>query len=152
MNNEITTQEQNQDVNIFNITQQDVGQMITSFKADPKDRATSVAIFNAMNNPQEKISAHINEEIDVENYLIEMAQIEDEDTQGNKLGTYSNVPRVVFVTPDGVAYQAVSFGMARVVRNIIACCGNAPWSPAVRLKIKQTPTKKGSMLTADMIG
>ena len=152
MTTEITTTEQNQAINAFNITQQGVGQMITSFVADEADRATSVQLFNAMNNPQEKISDHINEEIEVENYLVEMTEIEDEGHEGNKLGTFSTVPRVVFVTPEGIAYQAVSFGMARVVRNIIAVCGNAPWKPAIKLKIKQQPTKKGSMLTADMLG
>lgn len=151
MTNEITLNNQNE-ITAFNITQQGAGQMITSFKGDPNDRATSVKIFNALNNPTEKVSAHINEEIEVENYLIEMAQIADTDAYGNELETFSTVPRVVLVTPDGVSYQAVSFGMANVVRNIIAVCGNAPWTPAVKLKIKQQPTKKGSMLTADMIG
>lgn len=151
MTNEITLNNQNE-ITAFNITQQGVGQMITSFKGDPNDRANSVKIFNALNNPTEKISAHINEEIEVENYLIEMAQIADTDNYGNELETFSTVPRVVLVTPEGVSYQAVSFGMANVVRNIIAVCGNAPWQPAVKLKIKQQPTKKGSMLTADMIG
>ncbi len=149
MTNEITTTEQ---ITAMNITSQSAGQMVTSFKGDPTDRAMSVKIFNALNNPTEKISAHINEEIEVENYLVEMAQIADTDAYGNELDTFSVVPRVVLVTPEGVSYQAVSFGMANVVRNIIAVCGDAPWKPAVKLKIKQQPTKKGSMLTADMIG
>lgn len=149
MTNEITTNEQ---ITAMNITSQSAGQMVTSFKGDPADRATSVKIFNALNNPTEKISAHINEEIEVENYLVEMAQIADTDAYGNELDTFSVVPRVVLVTPEGISYQAVSFGMANVVRNIIAVCGDAPWQPAVKLKIKQQPTKKGSMLTADMIG
>lgn len=150
------TQEQTQAIETantsLNITNAEVGTMVTSFKANPKDRALSAKIFNALNNPTEKISAHINEEIEVENYLVEMAQIEDVDDFGNSLETFSKVPRVVFVSPDGTSYQAVSYGMANVLRNIIAVAGDAPWSPAIRLKIKQVPTKNGSMLTADMVG
>lgn len=152
MTNEITTTEQTQELTINNIINAPVGQMITSIKGDPADRATAVKIFNAMNNPAERISAHINEEIEVQDYLVEMAQIQDEDEFGNTLETYSVVPRVVLLSPDGTSYQATSFGIARMLRNVIATCGDAPWEPSVRLKIKQQPTKKGSMLTADMIG
>ena len=152
MTTEITTQEQTQEVTINNIVNAPAGQMITSIKGDPTDRVTAVKIFNAMNNPAERVSAHINEEIEVQDYLVEMAQMQDEDEFGNALETYSVVPRVVLLSPDGTAYQATSFGMARVLRNVIATCGDAPWEPPVRLKIKQQPTKKGSMLTADMIG
>lgn len=139
-------------ITVANVTNANVGTMVTSFKADPADRATSVKIFNALNNPSERIANHINETIEVENYLIEMAEIEDTDAYGNGLGTFSNVPRVVVVAPDGTAYQAVSFGIANAVRNIVAVCGDAPWKPAVKLKIKQVATKRGSMLTVDMVG
>lgn len=151
-NTQLATQEQTQELTINNIVNAPAGQMITSIKGDPADRETAVKIFNAMNNPAERVSAHINEEIEVQDYLVEMAQIQDEDEFGNTLETFSVVPRVVLLTPDGTAYQATSFGMARVLRNVIATCGDAPWSPSVKLKIKQQPTKRGSMLTADMVG
>lgn len=136
----------------LNITQQNAGAMVTSFKADPNDRATSIKIFNAMNNPAERVADHINETIEIQDYLIEMSEIEETDKYGNPTGAYATVPRVVLVSPDGTAYQAVSVGMANMVRNICAVCGNAPWMPAVQLKIKQVATKNGSMLTADMVG
>lgn len=151
-NTEIEKAEPTQEITINNIAASNAGAMVTSLRANPNDRKESVRIFNAMNNPNERISEHINETIKVQDYLIEMTQIEDTDQNGNGLGTFQNVPRVVLVSPDGTSYQAVSFGIANAIRNVVIVCGNAPWKPAVQLKIKQVPTKRGSMLTVDMVG
>ena len=151
-NTEIQATEQTNAITVQNITNAASGAMITSLRANPDDRAASVRVFNAMNNPNERVSNHINETIEVQDYLIEMTQIEDTDSYGNGLGSYSVVPRVVLVAPDGTSYQAVSYGIANAVRNVVIVCGDAPWNPAVQLKIKQVPTKRGSMLTVDMVG
>lgn len=137
---------------VQNITSASAGAMITSLHANPNDRAASVRVFNAMNNPTDRVANHINETIEVQDYLIEMSEIEDTDAYGNGLGSYSVVPRVVLVAPDGTSYQAVSYGIANAVRNVVVVCGDAPWQPPVQLKIKQVPTKRGSMLTVDMVG
>lgn len=137
---------------IQNITSASAGAMITSLRANPDDRTESVRVFNAMNNPTDRVANHINETIEVQDYLIEMSEIEDTDAYGNGLGSYSVVPRVVLVAPDGTSYQAVSYGIANAVRNVVVVCGDAPWQPPVQLKIKQVPTKRGSMLTVDMVG
>lgn len=151
-NTEIQATEQTNAITVQNITNAAPGAMITSLRANPNDRAASVRVFNAMNNPTDRVANHINETIEVQDYLIEMTQIEDTDSYGNGLGSYSVVPRVVLVAPDGTSYQAVSYGIANAVRNVVIVCGDAPWSPAVQLKIKQVPTKRGSMLTVDMVG
>lgn len=137
---------------IQSITNANVGAMITSLRANPNDRAASVRVFNAMNNPTDRVANHINETIEVQDYLIEMTEIEDTDAYGNGLGSHSVVPRVVLVAPDGTSYQAVSYGIANSVRNVVVVCGDAPWQPPVQFKIKQVPTKRGSMLTVDMVG
>ena len=151
-NTEIQATEQTNAITVQNITNAAPGAMITSLRANPNDRAASVRVFNAMNNPTDRVANHINETIEVQDYLIEMTQIEDTDSYGNGLGSYSVVPRVVLVAPDGTSYQAVSYGIANAVRNVVIVCGDAPWNPAVQLKIKQVPTKRGSMLTVDMVG
>lgn len=146
------TENQAQAITIQNITGASVGAMITSLRANPNDRAASARVFNAMNNPADRVANHINETIEVQDYLIEMTEIEDTDAYGNGLGSYSVVPRVVLVAPDGTSYQAVSYGIANAVRNAVVVCGDAPWQPPVQLKIKQVSTKRGSMLTVDMVG
>lgn len=146
------TENQVQAITIQNITNASVGAMITSLHANRDDRKASVRVFNAMNNPTDRVANHINETIEVQDYLIEMTEIEDTDAYGNGLNSYSVVPRVVLVAPDGTSYQAVSYGIANAVRNVVVVCGDAPWQPPVQLKIKQVPTKHGSMLTVDMVG
>ena len=139
-------------ITINNVTSAQAGSMITSFKAEPGDRAQAVRIYNALNNPSDRVANHINEVLSIRDYLIEITTIEDVDSMGNGLGTYTKVPRVVLVTEDGTSYQAVSFGMYTAIRNVVAVCGDAPWEPAVQLKVKQVPTKRGSMLTCEMVG
>lgn len=145
-------QAQQASVSIQNVTSAGVGAMVTSLRANPDDRAASVRVFNAMNNPTDRVASHINETIVVQDYLIEMTEIEDTDAYGNGLGTLSVVPRTVLVAPDGTSYQATSYGIANAVRNVALVCGDAPWNPPVQLKVKQVPTKRGSMLTVDMVG
>lgn len=130
-----------------NITTQQAGTMATSIKADPNDRESSAKLFNAMNNPGERIANHINETISVTDYLIEMTEVASDET-----GEIVTVPRVVFLDSKGTAYQAVSVGMANVLKKLVMVCGDAPWKPALKLKIKQQSTKRGSMLTADLEG
>lgn len=147
-----TVQAQQASVSIQNVTSAGVGAMVTSLRANPDDRAASVRVFNAMNNPTDRVANHINETIEIQDYLIEMTGVEDTDAYGNGLGTLSVVPRTVLVAPDGTSYQATSYGIANAVRNVVMVCGDAPWNPPVRIKVKQVPTKRGSMLTVDMVG
>lgn len=144
--------QQQASLSIQNVTSAGVGAMVTSLRANPNDRAASVRVFNAMNNPTDRVANHINETIEVQDYLIEMTGVEDTDAYGNGLGTLSVVPRTVLVAPDGTSYQATSYGIANAVRNVVMVCGDAPWNPPVQLKVKQVPTKRGSMLTVDMVG
>lgn len=133
--------------NTNNILNSQAGAMVCSIKADPTDRQASAKIYNAMNNPTHRVNDYINKEIDVTDFLIEMTDILNDET-----GEVSTVPRVVLIDADGESYQSVSIGMANVVRNLVNVCGMAPWNPPVTIRIKQQPTKRGSMLTADMVG
>lgn len=131
---------------INNIAGAAVGTIVSSIKADPSDREAAKKVYNAMNNPEHRIADYINKKIKVTDYLIEIAEIANEET-----GEVSTVPRVVLLDDKGASYQAVSVGMANALRNLCIACGNAPWNPAIELEIKQQPTKNGSMLTAVMV-
>ena len=63
-------------------------------------------------------------------------------------GEISRVPRVVLIDVDGKAYQATSVGMFNVIKNAYAVFGQAPWTPPLKMHIKQKAVKNGSMLTA----
>lgn len=129
-----------------NILTMPAGAMVTSLKAEPGDREAATKLFNAMNNPGHKISDMINKRIAVRDFLMEMTEVANEET-----GEVSTVPRCVFIDDKGESYQAVSLGMANVLRNMVAAFGPAPWEPAITIEIKQQKVKRGSMLTADVV-
>lgn len=107
------------------------------------DRETAKRVYNAMNDPEFRIADFINKTIEVENVLLEIRDILNEES-----GEISRVPRVVLIDAEGKAYQATSVGMFNVVKNAFAVFGPAPWTPALKMHIKQKAVKNGSMLTA----
>ena len=76
---------------------------------------------------------------------MEIVSVESEET-----GELSEIPRTVLIDENGKAYQATSVGMFNVVKNAINVFGPAPWNDPLIFTIKQIPTKRGSMLTADI--
>ena len=106
------------------------------------NRADDAKVFNAINNPEFRIADFINKEIAVENFAVEIVELENDET-----GEISRVPRVVLIDTEGNAYQATSVGMLTAVKNAVAVFGMAPWKPALQIVIKQKATRGGSMLT-----
>lgn len=132
---------------VNNITAQPAGAMVCSIVAKPGDRETAAKIYNAMNNPAHRVADYINKEIDVVDYLVEMTEIANEET-----GEVSTVPRCVLIDAKGESYQAVSVGVANALAKLVMVCGPATWEPALKVRVKQQTTKRGSMLTLEMVG
>ena len=104
-------------------------------------------LFNAMTNPDERIAAHINEEIEISELYAEMMDLTDEDT-----GEVTAAPRVILINPAGVSFVAVSVGVYGDVKRLIQIFGEpASWTAPIRVKVKQVPIKKGSMLKLQLI-
>lgn len=110
------------------------------------NRADDAKVFNAINNPEYRIADFINKHIEVENFAVEIVELENEET-----GEVSRVPRVVLIDTDGAAYQATSIGMLTAIKNAVIVFGNAPWNPALEIEIKQKATRSGSMLTFTVV-
>ena len=132
-------------IDINTMLAQDAGTTFCSIPFDATDRKTQAQVFKALNNPTHRVADFINKTIQVENVLVESADIINEET-----GEISRVPRVVLIAADGTSYQAVSLGMFNAVKNAFRCFGAAPWKPALEFAIKQVSVKNGSMLTADV--
>lgn len=137
MSNELTT------ITPATIMAADTGASWCSIQAQPGDRAAAAKIFNALNEPDAKISDYINKTIPVRDVLIETVEIVNEET-----GMVDKCPRVVLIDEDGKSYAAVSVGMLNVVKNAVACFGKPSWEPALEFDIIQKAVKNGSMLTA----
>lgn len=123
-----------------------VGSIVCSIKPDKDDRETSAKIYNAMNNPTYRVADFINKEINIVDYLVEITEIVNEE-----VGSVSTVPRVVLIDENGDSYQAVSVGIANALRNLVIACGDAPFTPPVKVMVKQQATRNGSMLTFAMV-
>lgn len=127
-------------------TTDNVGKMVCSIKPSG-NRKEDAKIFAALNNPEFRIANFINKRIKVQNILVEIREILDEDT-----GELETAPRVVLISEDGKAYQAVSKGIFSAVKNAFEVFGAAPWDPPLEIEVKQVPVGKGSMLTFDVVG
>lgn len=127
-------------------TNENVGKMVCSIQPTG-NRKEDAKIFTALNNPEFRIANFINKRIKVANVLVEIREILNEDS-----GEIETVPRVVLISDEGKAYQAVSTGIFNAVKSAFHVFGAAPWEPPLEIEIKQIAVGKGSMLTFDVIG
>ena len=130
--------------NVGSLMSAGVGASFCSVQADG-DRKSAAKVYNALNNPDERVANMINQDIAVTDVLIEIAEIANEET--NEVST---VPRVVLIDDKGKTYQAVSLGMFNAVKNAITVFGMPTWEPPLVFTIKQKPVRNGSMLTAEI--
>ena len=131
---------------VATISNSQPGTSICSIKPDPGDAELAKTVYNAMNNPTHKLSDFVNKKINVANYLIEVAEIADEDT-----GEILKTPRTVLISPDGESFMATSKGVYKSIRNAVAVLGDAPWNGGVVFEVKQQKVGRGNMLTLMMV-
>lgn len=94
-----------------------------------EDNRAKATLYNACANP-EKLSAKINEPIEMTHFYVEVIQCANETS-----GELVNVPRVVIIDKYGKGYQAVSVGIYNAVKRIVSMFGNpAAWDSPVTVK------------------
>ena len=117
------------------------GQFYCSIQNDGS-RKSKVAIFNAINNAEEKVSDHINEVLEIVNLVAHPVTLVDEQT-----GEVTEALRTVLIDKNGKGYEAVSGGIANALSRIMAIVGepmNGAWEKEpVKMKIKQVKTRNG---------
>lgn len=127
-------------------TQDNIGKMVCSIKPTG-NRKEDAKIFAALNNPEFRLANFINKTLKIQNVLVEIREIMNDET-----GEIETAPRVVLISEDGKAYQAVSKGIFNAVKNAYEVFGQAPWDPPLEIEVKQIAVGKGSMLTFDVLG
>ena len=127
-------------------TQDNIGKMVCSIKPTG-NRKEDAKIFAALNNPEFRLANFINKTLKIQNVLVEIREILNDET-----GEIETAPRVVLISEDGKAYQAVSKGIFNAVKNAYEVFGQAPWDPPLEIEVKQIAVGKGSMLTFDVLG
>lgn len=113
----------------------------------PKDKKEETILFNAINNPDYKISDFINTEIMVQNVICEMVQCTNKET-----GELQSVPRIVLITPNNETYQAVSVGIYNSMKKVFAIKGlPETWEEPIKIKIQQVTRGERKMLTFTLV-
>lgn len=105
----------------------------SSFPATDANR-----VIRYMQGKASPLSENIGQTILVEHVLAHRVEMVDEESGEITLGD-----RIVLVTPKGDAYQAVSAGVRRSVQLIAHFKGLPPWTPPLKLKVEQIPTRRG---------
>lgn len=113
-----------------------------------EDPVKKAELFNAMNNPDERLADHINEVIKVKDVYCEAVELVNEQT-----GESTVNPRIVLIDESGKSYQCVSFGVFNALKKIIspAFFGAPTWENPIPIKVKQVTKGQRSMLTLEIL-
>lgn len=105
---------------------------------NPSDRAGKIALFNALNSPDESLSEHIGETIQVVDIILHKVELDEED------GTQREGVRTILIAQDGTSYAAVSGGVANAVQRILSVFGSPEtWELPLGIKVQQKNTRNG---------
>lgn len=103
-------------------------------------------LFNAMNNPDERISNMINKQIRAKDLYIEVVNCTNTET-----GEVTACPRIVIIDDKGKSYQAVSIGIYSALKKVIQVFGAPTWEKPIPLEVKQITKGDRKMLTLNVV-
>ena len=103
-------------------------------------------LFNAMNNPDERLADCINKRIKAKDLYIEVVNCTNEET-----GEVTACPRIVIIDENGKSYQAVSIGIYSALKKVIQVYGAPTWETPVTLEVRQITKGNRKMLTLNVI-
>lgn len=112
----------------------------TSMKGDTVEEKSK--LFNAMNNPDKRISDMIGKIINVKDVFVEEVRFADEET-----GEITFAPRIVVIDTNGESYQAVSVGVMSAFKKLFQLFGQPTWPEGIPLEVKQVKNGKNNILT-----
>lgn len=109
----------------------------------PEEKAT---LFNAMNNPDERIADHINETIAVKDLYCEVVQCVNQET-----GEVSTCPRIVLIDDKGKSYASVSLGIYSAMKKLMTIYGQPTWDKPIKVKVMQISKGTRKMLSLKLV-
>lgn len=103
-------------------------------------------LYNAMNNPDKRLSDMINMQINAKDLYIEVVNCTNTET-----GEVTACPRIVIIDEKGRSYQAVSIGIYSALKKVIQVYGAPTWEKAIKLEVKQITKGERKMLTLNVV-
>ena len=112
----------------------------TSMKGNTDEEKAK--LFNAMNNPDHRISDMIGKTITVKDVFVEEVEMVNEET-----GEIVKAPRIVVIDVKGESYQAVSVGVMSAFKKLFQLFGAPTWEKGIPLEVRQLKKGKNNILT-----
>ena len=100
-----------------------------------ESREARVAVYNAINSPDHKLSDFIGKRIEVTDLCIEHMNKETGEMEANA--------RVVLIDKNGESYTCVSGGIYSAVKKLVTVFGEPTWEPALPIEVQNISTKNG---------
>ena len=104
-----------------------------SIKGD--SREALVAMYNAINSPDHKLSDFVGKKLNIKDISIERVENMNEET-----GEMAANARVVLIDENGESYTCVSSGIYSAIKKLVAVFGEPTWEP---VEVQNLSTKKG---------
>ena len=101
-------------------------------------REALVAMYNAINSPDHKLSDFVGKKLNIKDISIERVENMNDET-----GEMAANARVVLIDENGESYTCVSSGIYSAIKKLVAVFGEPTWEPALPVEIQNLSTKKG---------
>lgn len=119
-------------------------QQFCSMKATTDEEKAK--LYNAMNNPDERLGDKINMQIKAKDLYVEVVNCTNAET-----GEVTPCPRIVIIDDKGKSYQCVSVGIFSALKKIIQVYGAPTWTKPITLEVKQITKGERKMLTLNVV-
>ena len=107
-----------------------------SIKGDTRE--AKVAMYNAINSPDHKLSDFVGKKLNIKDISIERVENSSDET-----GEMVANARVVLIDENGESYTCVSRGIYSAIKKLVSVFGEPTWEPALPVEIQNLSTKKG---------
>lgn len=107
-----------------------------SIKGDTRE--AKVAMYNAINSPDHKLSDFVGKKLNIKDISIERVENPSDET-----GEMIANARVVLIDENGESYTCVSSGIYSAIKKLVAVFGEPTWEPALPVEIQNLSTKRG---------
>lgn len=117
--------------------------MYVSFSPDTPEQ--KIALYNAMNNPDEQVGNMINEKITIRDVFVEEVDMLNEET-----GEITAAPRIVLIDVKGKSYAAMSTGIFSSIEKLMQVFGPPTWENGLTVIVRQKMTKERRIYTLEV--
>ena len=107
-----------------------------SIKGDTRE--AKVAMYNAINSPDHKLSDFVGKKLNIKDISIERVENPSDET-----GEMVANARVVLIDENGESYTCVSSGIYSAIKKLVAVFGEPTWEPALPVEVQNLSTKRG---------